>query len=74
MKFLIIIPTLNERGNISIIYNKIVKLHKKAHMLFIDDNSIDGSSQEIFNIRKKNKKVNYIFRDKRLGIGSAYKI
>ena len=43
-------------------------------MLFIDDNSIDGSSQEIFNIRKKNKKVNYIFRDKRLGIGSAYKI
>lgn len=74
MKFLIIIPTLNERGNISILYNRIIKSYKKAHILFIDDNSEDGSQTEIINLKKKNKKVNFIFRKKKLGIGSAHKL
>ena len=74
MKFLIVIPTLNEKGNISIIYNRIFKIYKNAHILFIDDNSEDGSRKEIINLRKKNKKVNFIFRDKKLGIGSAHKL
>ena len=74
MKFLIIIPTLNELGNINIIYKRISKLYKNANILFIDDNSQDGSREEIINIRKKNKKVNFIFRKKKLGIGSAHKL
>ena len=74
MRFLIVIPTLNEYQNIGTIYKKIVKLYKKANILFIDDNSSDGSKEEILNLRKKNRKVNYIFRKKRLGIGSAHKL
>ena len=74
MRFLIVIPTLNEYQNIGTIYEKIVKLYKKANILFIDDNSNDGSKEEILNLRKKNRKVNYIFRKKRLGIGSAQKL
>ena len=74
MRFLIVIPTLNEYRNISTIYKKIVKLYKKANILFIDDNSNDGSKEEILNLRKKNSKVNFIFRKKRLGIGSAHKL
>ena len=54
MKFLIVIPTLNEEKNISIIYNKIFKLYKNAHILFVDDNSVDGSRKEIIDLRKKN--------------------
>lgn len=73
MKFLIVIPTLNEEKNISIIYNKIFKLYKNAHILFVDDNSVDGSRKEIIDLRKKNKKVNFIFRNKKFGIGSAHK-
>ena len=65
MKFLIIIPTLNEHRNIGIIYKKIIKLYKKANILFIDDNSNDGSKNEILDLRKENKKVNYIFRKKK---------
>ena len=64
MRFLIVIPTLNENKNIGIVYKKIVNLYKKANILFIDDNSDDGSKKEILNLRKKNKKVNYIFRKK----------
>ena len=74
MRFLIVIPTLNEYQNIGTIYKKIVKLYKKANILFIDDNSSDGSKEEILNLRKKNRKVNYIFRKKKLGIGSAHKL
>ena len=64
MRFLIVIPTLNEHRNISIIYKKIVNLYKKANILFIDDNSDDGSKKETLDLRKKDKKVNYIFRKK----------
>ena len=74
MRFLIVIPTLNEFQNICTIYKKIVKLYKNANILFIDDNSSDGSREEILNLRKSNKKVNYIFRKQRLGIGSAHKL
>ena len=74
MRLLIVIPTLNEHKNIGKIYKKIVNLYKKAHILFIDDNSNDGSKKEILDLRKKNKKVNYIFRKKKLGIGSAHKL
>ena len=66
MKFLIIIPTLNENKNISLIYNKIFNIFKKnVEILFIDDNSSDGSKEEIINLNRKNKKVNYIFRKKK---------
>jgi len=64
MRFLIVIPTLNENKNIGTIYKKIIKLYKKANILFIDDNSDDGSKEEILNLRKKDKKVNYVFRKK----------
>ena len=46
---LIIIPTLNEFKNIGIIYKKITKRHKNINILFVDDNSYDGSKQEIIN-------------------------
>jgi len=73
-KILLVIPTLNEFGNIQKIYKKIQNINKKINILFIDDNSIDGTKKIIINLRKKNKKVNYIFREKKLGIGSAHKV
>ena len=55
-KILIVIPTLNEFGNIQKIYKKIQSLNKKINILFIDDNSIDGSKEIIINLKKKIKK------------------
>lgn len=74
MKFLIIIPTLNEKGNITLIYKKILKYCKNFRILFIDDNSKDGSQEEIINLRKKDKNIDFVFRKKKLGIGSAHKL
>jgi dolichol-phosphate mannosyltransferase len=73
MKKLIIVPTLNERKNILNLYNKINKTNMNFDILFIDDNSIDGSQEIIKKLAKKSKKIKYIFRPKKMGIGSAHK-
>ena len=72
-KFLIIVPTLNESGNVTIIFNQIKKFQKKSDILFIDDNSIDGTKKEILHLKKISKKVFYLFRKNKKGIGSAHK-
>ena len=69
---LVIIPTYNEQKNINLIINKIKRsLTFNYNVLFIDDNSNDGTQEIIKNI--KDKKIFYIFRNKKLGIGSAHK-
>jgi len=70
---LLIIPTLNEKKNILNLYKGIKKNNIKLDILFLDDNSSDGTRTEIINLQKKNKKIKYIFRPKKLGIGSAHK-
>lgn len=74
MRLLITIPTLNEKNNINYIVKKIFFYVKKADILFIDDNSSDGSKEIIINLKKKNKKIHSILRKKRYGIGAAYKV
>jgi len=71
-KYLIIIPTYNEKKNIKFIVNKITKNVKFKHdILFIDDNSTDGTKDVINKIKSKN--IFLINRKKKLGIGSAHK-
>lgn len=71
-KYLILIPTFNERKNIQRIINKIKKNVKfKYDILFVDDNSTDGTKEIINNIKLKN--VFVINRKKKLGVGSAHK-
>ena len=71
-KKLVVIPTLNENENIVFLFNIIVKRFKLP-ILFIDDNSDDGTREIILELTKKNKLVNYIFRKQKYGIGSAHK-
>ena len=70
---IIIIPTLNEKKNILPLFNKLVTTNLVFDLLFIDDNSSDGSKEIIQNLLKKNQNINCIFRPKRMGIGSAHK-
>jgi len=73
MKLLVIVPTLNEKKNINYIVEKIFFFIKKVNILFVDDNSLDGTQKAIRILRKKNKKIFYIFKKKKYGIGSAHK-
>ena len=70
---IIIIPTLNEKENIKILFDKLIATKIVFDLLFIDDHSIDGSQEIIKELNKKNQNVNYIFRPKKMGIGSAHK-
>ena len=69
----IIVPTLNEKENIKILFNKLTATKIRFDLLFVDDNSIDGSQQEIKELIKENQNINCIFRPNRMGIGSAHK-
>ena len=71
-KVIVIIPTLNENDNVIFLFDTIVK-KQKLPILFIDDNSVDGTRDKIFELSKKNKMVKFIFRKKRYGIGSAHR-
>ena len=73
MKILIIIPTLNERKNIKPLFKHIKSLVIKFDLLFIDDNSNDGTQEEIISLKKNNKNIYFYFRPKKMGIGSAHK-
>ncbi len=70
---LLIIPTLNEKKNILRLFKKLQKINCKLDILFIDDNSSDGTKKEILKFTKIDKSISYIFRPKKMGIGSAHK-
>ncbi len=71
-RILVIIPVLNEVKNIYPIVKKLKK-NNKFDILFVDDNSKDGTVQNILKEKKKYKKIFLIRRPKKLGIGSAHK-
>lgn len=70
---ILIIPTYNEKDNVPIIYSQIRKYNSNLDIVFIDDNSPDGTIKEIRKIIRKDNSVNLILRKKKLGIGSAHK-
>jgi dolichol-phosphate mannosyltransferase len=73
MKICVIIPTLNEVKNISNILLKIKKTKIKLDIIFIDDNSTDGSQKLITKLSERYKNISYIYRKNKFGIGSAHK-
>ena len=74
-KSLIIIPTYNEAENIKVVINKILSLQNNNFILVVDDNSPDGTSNIVENLKKDNTdKLFLITREKKDGLGSAYKV
>ena len=53
---IIVIPTLNEKENIKILFNKLTAINIVFDLLFIDDNSSDGSQEIIKELKKKKSK------------------
>ncbi len=49
---MLIIPTYNERGNIAVLVSRIRKAVGDEPIFFVDDNSPDGTADEIRRIQK----------------------
>jgi dolichol-phosphate mannosyltransferase len=69
---LIFIPTYNERENVSLLYDHIKKLPDTLDILFLDDNSPDGTGKIIDELAAHDKSVHVIHRPAKLGLGTAH--
>ena len=72
MKTLIAIPTYNEFGNINNLIESINSETNGLEILFIDDNSTDGTLDLINNQIKKNDNIKLILNNNKMGVGSAH--
>ena len=70
---LIIIPTYNEINNISELIDRILALeYPSLDILFVDDNSPDGTGDFLENISKERDNIHVMARSTKLGLGTAY--
>ena len=72
MKILIIIPTYNELENLPRLLTEVLSKDNNIDMLFIDDNSPDGTADFIENEQKNNNRIHLIKRQSKQGLGTAY--
>lgn len=71
---IIIIPTYNEIENIERMIRKVFSYEKDFHLLIVDDNSPDGTSQKVKELQLKFPKRLFILeRPEKNGLGTAYK-
>lgn len=70
---LIAIPTFNERDNIEGLLTSLFELYPSAHVVVVDDASPDGTGELVAARAKEDSRIHLIRRDRKLGIGSAYR-
>lgn len=71
-RILIMIPTYNERENVQNIIPEICEQNLPADLLFIDDNSPDGTGEVLEALKSKYPQLTVLHRQGKLGIGSAH--
>lgn len=71
-KTLIIIPTYNERENVTLMAEALFSHAPDVHLLFVDDNSPDGTGQLIDEMRARDGRVHVLHRTQKQGLGRAY--
>ena len=72
-KVSIIIPTYNERENISKLLDMILKEDFVEEVIVVDDGSKDGTMEVVEKYTVKDRRVKLLERRKKLGLGSAYR-
>lgn len=68
----IAVPTYNEKENVERLISEISKLHLDADILFVDDNSPDGTGAILDSLKPKYPSLHVAHRIGKLGIGSAH--
>jgi len=77
MKLAVVIPTYNEKdtlpGLIEDLVEEVKKIAEKFFIIIMDDASPDGTGQIAEELNKKYGNITVVHREKKLGLGSAYK-
>lgn len=69
---LVIVPTYNERDNISELLARILEEDSRLEVLIVDDGSPDGTGALADEIAGRESRVHVIHRPRKLGLGTAY--
>jgi dolichol-phosphate mannosyltransferase len=69
---LIVVPTYNERDNVHGIADRLLAALPGSELLFVDDNSPDGTGALLDEIAAAEGRVHVIHRAGKLGLGTAY--
>ena len=74
MKVCVVIPTYNERDSIKTLIPAVFRAGVPAelHVLVVDDNSPDGTAQEVQRLQKVFPRLHLLSRSKKQGLGAAY--
>jgi len=69
---LIVVPTYNERDNVAEVVERFLGAAPGAEILFVDDNSPDGTGEVLDQIATREPRVHVLHRAGKLGLGTAY--
>ena len=70
MKTIVVIPTYDEKDNVTPMSEAVLK--HDVEILFVDDNSPDGTGAVIDGLVAKNPRIHVLHREKKAGLGRAY--
>jgi dolichol-phosphate mannosyltransferase len=70
---LVIIPTYNERDNVETVAREIFAACDEVDVLFVDDNSPDGTGQILDQMVARDARVQVLHRPGKMGLGTAYR-
>lgn len=69
---LVIIPTYNERVNVEPLAGQVLAACPEAELLFVDDNSPDGTGELAARLARENPRLHVLHRPGKQGLGRAY--
>jgi dolichol-phosphate mannosyltransferase len=72
VKILVVIPTYNEKENLSRLVPQVLELDPDLHVLVVDDASPDGTGALADELSRATGRVHALHRPGKLGLGSAY--
>ena len=71
-KTVVVVPTYNERENLSPLVQKVLGLPVPVDLLIVDDNSPDGTGKLADELALKHPAVHVLHRSEKNGLGRAY--
>lgn len=71
MRSLVVVPTYNEKDNISDIIRAVLA-HPDVEVLVVDDNSPDGTGAIVREMQEHDSRIHLIEREGKMGLGTAY--
>lgn len=72
MNPIVIIPTYNEKENVSLMIDKVLGLAEEFDILIVDDNSPDGTAAVVASRLSEDNRIHLMKRAGKQGLGTAY--